>query len=62
MNIIKRIYHNLTTEIRMLYEDLTEGYVGADSDLLDLVIIGAVAATMIIIFMSVTGTAGDMAL
>ena len=46
----------------MLYEDLTEGYVRADSDLLDLVIIGAVTATMIIIFMSVTGTAGDMAL
>ena len=62
MNIIKRIYHTLTTEIRMLYEDLTEGYVGDDSDLLDLMIIGALAATMIIIFMSVTGTAGDMAL
>ena len=62
MNIIKRIYHTLTTEIRMLYEDLTEGYVRADSDLLDLMIIGAVTATMIIIFMSVTGTAGDMAL
>ena len=62
MNIIKRIYHNLTTEIRMLYEDLTEGYVRADSDLLDLVVIGSMVAAMTILAMYFIGAAGDRAL
>ena len=62
MNIIKRIYNWAATEIRMVYEDFKEGYVSTDRDLLDLVVIGAMVAAMVILAMSFIGIAGDRAL
>jgi hypothetical protein len=62
MNIIKRIYHNLTTEIRMFYEDFRDGYVKTDEDLLDLFVIGSMVAAMAILIMYFIGVTGDMAL
>ena len=62
MNIIKRLYNWAATEIRMVYEDFKEGYVKTDDDLLDLVVIGAMVAAMVILAMSFIGIAGDRAL
>ena len=62
MNIIKRLYNWAATEIRMVYEDFREGYVSTDRDLLDLVVIGAMVAAMVILAMSFIGIAGDRAL
>ena len=62
MNIIKRLYNWAATEIQMIYEDFKEGYVKTDDDLLDLVVIGAMVAAMVILAMSFIGIAGDRAL
>ena len=62
MAIIKRIYHKLTTEIRMFYEDFRDGYVKTDEDLLDLFVIGSLVAAMAILMMYFIGVAGDTAL
>lgn len=62
MAIIKRMYHKLTTEIRMLYEDFRDGYVKTDEDLLDLFVIGSTVAAMAILMMYFIGEVGDRAL
>ena len=62
MAIIKRIYHKLTTEIRMFYEDFRDGYVKTDEDLLDLFVIGSMVAAMAILMMYFIGITGDRAL
>ena len=62
MNILKRIYNWAASEIRMVYEDFRDGYVNADRDLLDLVVIGAMVAAMSILVMSFIDVAGDRAL
>ena len=62
MNIFKRLYNWAASEIRMVYEDFRDGYVSADRDLLDLVVIGAMVAAMAILVMSFIGVAGDKAL
>ena len=62
MAIIKRMYHKLTTEIRMLYEDFRDGYVKTDEDLLDLFVIGSMVAAMAILMMYFIGITGDRAL
>ena len=62
MNIFKRLYNWAATEIRMVYEDFRDGYVSTDRDLLDLVVIGSMAAAMTILVMCFIGIAGDRAL
>ncbi len=62
MNIFKRIYNWAATEIQMIYEDFRDGYVSTDRDLLDLVVIGSMAAAMTILVMCFIGIAGDRAL
>ena len=62
MKIIKRLYNWAATEIQMIYEDFRDGYVKTDRDLLDLVVIGAMVAAMVILVMSFIGIAGDRAL
>ena len=62
MNIIKRLYNWAATEIRMVYEDFRDGYVSANRDLLDLVVIGSMVAAMTILAMYFIGAAGDRAL
>ena len=62
MAIIKRLYNWAATEIRMVYEDFRDGYVSTDRDLLDLVVIGSMAAAMSILVMYFIGEAGDRAL
>ena len=62
MNIFKRIYNWAVAEIRMVYEDFRDGYVSTDRDLLDLVVIGSMVATMTILVMYFIGIAGDRAL
>ena len=62
MNIFKRLYNWAATEIQMIYEDFRDGYVKTDRDLLDLVVIGAMVAAMVILVMSFIGVAGDRAL
>ena len=37
MNIFKRIYNWLTTELQLIYEDFSEGYVDSQEDLMDIV-------------------------
>jgi len=61
MNIFKRIYNWLTTELQLIYEDLSEGYVDSREDLVDIVTIGAITALLIILLMWFTGT-GDTGL
>ncbi len=46
----------------MIYEDFRDGYVKTDRDLLDLVVIGAMVAAVVILVMSFIGIAGDRAL
>ena len=62
MAIIKRLYNWAAPEIRMVYEDFRDGYVSTDRDLLDLVVIGSMAAAMAILVMYFIGEAGDRAL
>lgn len=62
MAMIKRLYNWAATEIRMVYEDFRDGYVSTDRDLLDLVVIGSMAAAMTILVMCFIGIAGDRAL
>ena len=62
MNIFKRLYNWAETEIRMVYEDFRDGYVSADRDLLDLVVIGSMVAAMTILVMYFIGEVGDRAL
>ena len=62
MNIIKRLYNWAATEIRMVYEDFRDGYVKTDDDLLDIVVIGFMVASMAILVMYFIGIAGDRAL
>ena len=62
MAIIKKIYHTITTEIRMFYEDFRDGYVKTDEDLLDLFVIGSMVAAMAILMMYFIGITGDRAL
>ena len=62
MNIFKRIYNWTAAEIRMIYEDFRDGYVKTDDDLLDLVVIGFMVASMAILVMYFIGIAGDRAL
>ena len=62
MNIFKRLYNWAAVEIQMIYEDFRDGYVKTDRDLLDLVVIGAMVATLAILVMSFIGIAGDRAL
>ena len=62
MNIFKRLYSWAAVEIRMVYEDFRDGYVSTDRDLLDLVVIGSMVATMTILVMYFIGIAGDRAL
>jgi hypothetical protein len=61
MNIFKRIYNWLTTELQLIYEDFSEGYVDSQEDLMDIVTIGAIVALLIVLFMWFTGT-GDTGL
>jgi len=61
MNIFKRIYNWLTTELQLIYEDFSEGYVDSQEDLVDIVTIGAITALLIVLFMWLTGT-GDTGL
>ena len=61
MNIFKRIYNWLTTELQLIYEDLSEGYVDSREVLVDIVTIGAITALLIILLMWFTGT-GDTGL
>ena len=61
MNIFKRIYNWLTTELQLIYEDFSEGYVDSQEDLMDIVTIGAIVALLTILFMWFTGT-GDTGL
>jgi len=61
MNIFKRIYNWLTTELQLIYEDFSEGYVDSQEDLMDIVTIGVIVALLIILFMWFTGT-GDIGL
>jgi len=46
----------------MVYEDFRDGYVSADRDLLDLVVIGSMVAAMTILVMYFIGEVGDRAL
>ena len=62
MNIFKRLYNWAAAEIQMIYEDFRDGYVKTDRDLLDLVVIGAMVAAVVILVMSFIGIAGDRAL
>ena len=62
MNIFKRLYNWAATEIQMIYEDFRDGYVKTDDDLLDLVVIGFMVASMAILVMYFIGIAGDRAL
>tara|TARA_R100000388_G_C7203632_1_gene139862 strand:+ start:162 stop:350 length:189 start_codon:yes stop_codon:yes gene_type:complete len=62
MAMIKKLYNWAATEIRMVYEDFRDGYVSTDRDLLDLVVIGSMAAAMTILVMCFIGIAGDRAL
>lgn len=62
MNIFKRIYNWAVAEIQMIYEDFKEGYVKTDEDLLDIVVIGFMVASMAILVMYFIGVAGDRAL
>lgn len=62
MNIFKRLYNWAAAEIQMIYEDFRDGYVKTDDDLLDLVVIGAMVAAMVILVMYFIGAAGDRAL
>lgn len=61
MNIFKRLYNWLTTELQLIYEDFSEGYVDSQEDLMDIVTIGVIVALLIILFMWFTGT-GDTGL
>ena len=61
MNIFKRLYNWLTTELQLIYEDFSEGYVDSQEDLVDIVTIGAITALLIILLMWFTGT-GDTGL
>jgi len=62
MNIFKRLYNWTAAEIRMIYEDFRDGYVKTDEDLLDIVVIGFMVASMAILVMYFIGIAGDRAL
>ena len=62
MNIFKRLYNWTAAEIRMIYEDFRDGYVKTDDDLLDIVVIGFMVASMAILVMYFIGIAGDRAL
>ncbi len=62
MNIFKRLYNWAAAEIQMIYEDFRDGYVSADRDLLDLVVIGSMVAAMTILVMYFIGEVGDRAL
>ncbi len=46
----------------MIYEDVKEGYVKTDEDLLDLLVIGSMVAAMTILVMYFIGEVGDRAL
>jgi len=61
MNIFKRIYNWLTTELQLIYEDFSEGYVDSQEDLMDIVTIGLIIAMLAVVFMWFTGT-GDTGL
>jgi hypothetical protein len=61
MNIFKRLYRWITTELQLIYEDFSEGYVDSQEDLIDIVTIGVTMATLVIVFMWFTGT-GDTGL
>jgi len=61
MNIVKRIYKWLTTELQLIYEDFSEGYVDSHEDLMDIVTIGLIIAMLAVVFMWFTGT-GDTGL
>jgi len=61
MNIFKRLYRWITTELQLIYEDFNEGYVDSKEDLIDIVTIGVTMATLVIVFMWFTGT-GDTGL
>jgi len=61
MNIFKRLYRWITSELQLIYEDFNEGYVDSKEDLMDLITIGAITAFLIILFMWFTGT-GDTGL
>ena len=61
MNIFKKLYNWLSTELQLIYEDFSEGYVDSQEDLMDIVTIGVIVALLIILFMWFTGT-GDIGL
>ena len=61
MNIFKRLFSWFKTELQLIYEDFSEGYVDSQEDLVDIVTIGAITALLIILFMWFTGT-GDTTL
>ena len=61
MNIFKRLFSWFRTELQLIYEDLSEGYVDSREDLVDIVTIGAITALLIILLMWFTGT-GDTGL
>jgi len=61
MNIFKRLFSWFRTELQLIYEDFSEGYVDSQEDLVDIVTIGAITALLIILFMWFTGT-GDTGL
>lgn len=61
MNIFKRLYRWVATELQLIYEDFSEGYVDSQEDLVDIVTIGITLATLVIVFMWFTGT-GDTGL
>jgi len=61
MNIFKRLFGWFKTELQLIYEDFSEGYVDSREDLVDIVTIGVTIATLAIVFMWFTGT-GDTGL
>jgi len=61
MNIFKRLFSWFRTELQLIYEDFSEGYVDSQEDLIDIVTIGVTIAVLVIVFMWFTGT-GDTGL
>jgi len=59
MNIIKRLYNWAASEIRMVYEDIKDGYL---APLEIYIVLGSISAIIMITTMYLTGTSGDMGL
>ena len=59
MNIFKRLYNWAAAEIRMVYEDIKEGYL---APLEMYIVLGSISAIIMITTMYLTGTSGDMGL